>query len=70
MINLDRFSEGLPDPQDAPVVRSCDGCGDEIYPGDAYQDADTGKVYCERECAPADAELMEIEINEDGEVGM
>jgi hypothetical protein len=68
--SLDRFAFGLRDAQDVAAVDCCDGCGDEIYPGDAYQDSDTGKIYCERECAPVDAELMEIKINENGEVGM
>ena len=30
-ISTDRFSQGLPDPQEAPVVCECDGCGGEIY---------------------------------------
>lgn len=69
-ISLDRFAFGLRDPQDVASVRNCDGCGDDIYPGDAYQDDYAGKIYCEPECAPADTELMEVEINENGEVGM
>jgi len=30
-VSTDRFAQGLPDPQDAPVVCECDGCGGEIY---------------------------------------
>ena len=66
---LDNMSQGLPDPQDAPVVRYCDGCEDEIYPGTAFQDIDTGKIYCEPWCAPADSETVAIEINSEGEIG-
>jgi len=67
-MNLDRFAVGLPDPQGAPVVNYCDGCGDEIYPGEVHQDTDTDKIYCEDFCAPVGAELMRVEINREGEV--
>lgn len=30
-MNLDRFSQGLPDPQEADVKAYCTGCGGEIY---------------------------------------
>ena len=32
-MNLDRFSQGLPDPQDAEVIGYCSYCGMEIYEG-------------------------------------
>ncbi|MHB8919314.1 MAG: hypothetical protein ACYC4H_14905 [Desulfocucumaceae bacterium] len=67
---LDRFSSGLRDAQEAPVVDFCNTCGGEIYPGEVYQDADTGRIYCESECAPEGAELMLVGINENGEVSM
>jgi len=33
-LTLDRFSQGLCDPQEAPVVATCAACGGEIYDGD------------------------------------
>jgi DNA-directed RNA polymerase subunit RPC12/RpoP len=35
-MNLDRFSQGLPDPQDTEVhsLTKCSNCGEEIYPDD------------------------------------
>ena len=33
-VNLDRFAQGLPDPQEAEVVCHCFGCGGEIYKGE------------------------------------
>lgn len=32
-VNLDRFAQGLPDPQDAKVMAECAGCGCQIYQG-------------------------------------
>ena len=31
-VNLDRFAQGIPDPQEAEVMAYCEGCGEEIYP--------------------------------------
>lgn len=33
-MNLDRFAQGLPDPQNAKVMAYCEGCGGEIYEGE------------------------------------
>lgn len=33
-MNLDRFSQGLPDPQDAKVMAYCESCRREIYEGE------------------------------------
>lgn len=33
-INLNRFAQGLPDPQDVAPVEFCEACGGEIYPGE------------------------------------
>lgn len=33
-LTLDRFSQGLCDPQEAPVVATCEACGGEIYEGE------------------------------------
>lgn len=34
MTNLDRFSQGLPDPQSVAPLETCEACGGEIYPGE------------------------------------
>jgi hypothetical protein len=33
-VSLDRFSQGLPDPQEAKAMAECVGCGGEIYKGE------------------------------------
>ncbi len=33
-VNLDRFAQGLPDPQDAKVMAYCESCHGEIYEGE------------------------------------
>ena len=33
-VNLDRFAQGLPDPQDIAPITFCEGCDGEIYPGE------------------------------------
>ena len=33
-LTLDRFSQGLPDPQAAPVAAHCAACDGEVYDGD------------------------------------
>ena len=50
-MNLDRFSQGLPDPQDAEVIAYCEGCGGEIYEGeDVYVVEDGEILHAEWEC--------------------
>ena len=46
MANLDRFSQGLPDPQDVEPLETCQACGAEIYPGDEVWVVD-GYAICE-----------------------
>lgn len=45
---LDRFSCGIPDPQDEGVFAECEGCGGEIYFGENYYEVKTpaGVVIC------------------------
>lgn len=33
-VDLDRFSQGLPDPQNVAPLEQCQACGREIYPGE------------------------------------
>ena len=33
-VNLDRFAQGLPDPQNVAPLQYCHACGGEIYPGE------------------------------------
>lgn len=49
MSNLDRFEQGLPDPQEAKVIEECLGCGNEIYEGqDVVHYGD--ELYCNYKC--------------------
>jgi len=47
MPNLDRFAQGLPDPQEQPFMPPCDICGNYIYTDlESYDDtADGGYVH-------------------------
>ena len=47
---LDRFSQGLPDPQDAEVMAYCEGCGGEIYPGEDVYVVDGVILHAEWDC--------------------
>jgi len=49
-MNLDRFSQGLPDPQDAEVMTYCEGCGGEIYPGEDVYCVNGDIIHAEWEC--------------------
>lgn len=63
-MNLDRFSQGPPDPQQASPVDWCTRCGCQMYKGeDAYMDIDTLAIYCE-DCKPEEYEIVRVgEIN-------
>jgi len=50
-MNLDRFSQGLPDLQDAKVVAHCDNCGGEIYAGQAFLEYRKTETFCGFNCA-------------------
>ena len=47
----DRFAEGLPDPQEAPIVAGCEGCGGEIYRYEEVYDTQVGLFH---KCCLAD----------------
>lgn len=48
-MNLDRFAQGLPDPQEAIVVDHCEECGGEIYDNQFVWKVG-GDVFCCRGC--------------------
>lgn len=50
MTCLDRFAQGLPDPQDAPVVARCQGCGEEIYPREDVYCVNGDILHADWEC--------------------
>ena len=52
MANLDRFAQGLPDPQSKPpvVVAHCPVCDDEIWLGSSVYTDNTGEWFCSIDC--------------------
>jgi len=62
-MNLDRFSQGLPDPQDAEVMANCEGCGGEIYEGEDVYVVDGVILHAEWDCLYQyiDPEFMTVE---------
>lgn len=48
---MDRFSRGLPDPQEARVVGECDGCGGEIYEGEEIVEFEGFVLHRHSNCA-------------------
>ena len=62
-VNLDRFSQGLPDPQEAEVMTYCEGCGGEIYQGEDVYDVEGVILHAEWECLVKylDPKLMTVE---------
>lgn len=52
MLNLDRFSQGLPDPADKEpeVVCSCAGCGHPLRVGDEVVEDESGHRFCDTRC--------------------
>jgi len=49
-MNLDRFSQGMPDPQEAKVMAYCKGCVKEIYEGEDVYVVDGEILHAEWEC--------------------
>jgi hypothetical protein len=62
-MNLDRFSQGIPDPQDAEVITYCEGCGREIYTGEDVYVVNGAILHAEWECLRdyVDPELKTVE---------
>jgi hypothetical protein len=48
---MDRFSVGLPDPQEKKVVGECLGCGGEVYAGESVWIIDGDMLHQCDECA-------------------
>ncbi len=49
-VNLDRFAQGLPDPQDIAPITFCEGCDGEIYPGEDVYVVDGYILHSDPEC--------------------
>ena len=62
-VNLDRFAQGLPDPQEAEVKAYCEGCGGEIYEGEDVYVVDGVILHAEWDCLYRyiDPELKTVE---------
>lgn len=60
---LDRFSQGLPDPQETKVMAYCEGCGGEIYPGEDVYRINGDILHNDWECLARyiDPEVMSVE---------
>ena len=64
-ISTDRFAQGLPDPQDAPVVCECDGCGGEIYKRSLVWLLDDGAIlHSDADCLKDYIDPMTMTIEE------
>ncbi len=64
MPNLDRFAQGLPDPQDAPVLANCEACSGEIYPGEYVYVLNECIVHADVNCLLAYLDLKAMTIEE------
>lgn len=49
-MNLDRFSQGLPDPQEEKPITECAGCSLEVYPKDDVYVVDGAILHADWEC--------------------
>jgi hypothetical protein len=65
MPNLDRFSQGLPDFQEADIVCYCAGCGGEIYEGEEVWEVGKDMIHRRGDCA----EMYISEIGFEKEAG-
>lgn len=60
-MNLDRFSQGVPDQQCANIVGWCRECGGEVYEGDWYGEKLGIHEECQEELDRIEDELRENE---------
>ena len=60
MMNLDRFSQGLPDPQEEEPVGECEGCGGEIYASDLVYNIEGTLVHVDLECLEEFYHLIKV----------
>lgn len=64
-ICLDRFAQGLPDPQEAEVLGYCDACGLEIYvDGDVWMLDDGGRIHPVIRCLKRYVGVREMDAEE------
>ena len=49
-VNLDRFAQGLPDPQNVAPLQYCHACGGEIYPGEDVYVIDGYIIHARVDC--------------------
>lgn len=68
-VNLDRFAQGLPDPQDVAAVEECQGCGRAIYPGEDVYVVDGYILHAAWECLVDHLGLQVMTVEEALEVG-
>jgi hypothetical protein len=47
---LDRFSQGIPDPQEGRVLGTCEACGGEIYEGEEVFVINGNIIHADWEC--------------------
>jgi hypothetical protein len=62
-VSLDRFAQGLADPQDVEAVNECTNCGKAIYRGEAYYLDMDGEPLCD-ECAEEYCEASDLLIED------
>ena len=63
-VNLDRFSQGLPDPQEAPVMATCEACGGEIYEGELIWLIENEIIHYRLECLERMLDLQAMTVEE------
>lgn len=61
---MDRFEQGLPDPQEAEVFGYCDDCDGEIYKGQEYVRVGTEAIFCSLKCYALASGAIEITAGE------
>ena len=62
-VNLDRFAQGPPDPQEAEVMAYCEGCEGEIYEGEEVYVVENAILHADWDCVVQyiDPEVKTIE---------
>lgn len=63
-MNLDRFSWGLPDPQNILPVTYCAGCGGEIYPDELVWRTECGPIHKDTDCLKMACVLEECSVED------
>ncbi|MFD2752426.1 hypothetical protein ACFSUM_18735 [Virgibacillus siamensis] len=61
---MDRFEQGLPDPQEVEVFGHCDECGGEIYMGQYYVKVGLEEMFCSMKCYALASGAIEIMAGE------